>query len=136
MRQCGQAGAELPASDRFSEVAAAGVNGCIPFMSADDVDTANWLRSLDEVEKLAAPIGPNTRIYRRSIPTIAAMRIGFFWRWIDLSLNKLHRANFIEERVPDAILIADSQASYGKTRASRIKLSAPITHAKVTARTK
>jgi len=27
-------------------------NGRIPFMNADDVDTANWLRSLDEVEKL------------------------------------------------------------------------------------
>jgi glyoxylase-like metal-dependent hydrolase (beta-lactamase superfamily II) len=28
-------------------------NGRIPFMNADDVDTANWLRSLAEVEKLA-----------------------------------------------------------------------------------
>jgi len=27
-------------------------NGRIPFMNADDVDTANWLRSLGEVEKL------------------------------------------------------------------------------------
>ena len=27
-------------------------NGRIPFMNADDVDTANWLRSLDTVEKL------------------------------------------------------------------------------------
>jgi glyoxylase-like metal-dependent hydrolase (beta-lactamase superfamily II) len=27
-------------------------NSRIPFMNADDVDTANWLRSLDEVEKL------------------------------------------------------------------------------------
>jgi glyoxylase-like metal-dependent hydrolase (beta-lactamase superfamily II) len=27
-------------------------NGRIPFMNADDVDTANWLRSLDAVEKL------------------------------------------------------------------------------------
>lgn len=27
-------------------------NGRIPFMNADDVDTANWLRSLDKVEKL------------------------------------------------------------------------------------
>ncbi len=27
-------------------------NGRIPFMNADDVDTANWLRSLAEVEKL------------------------------------------------------------------------------------
>jgi glyoxylase-like metal-dependent hydrolase (beta-lactamase superfamily II) len=27
-------------------------NGRIPFMNADDVDTANWLRSLDEVQKL------------------------------------------------------------------------------------
>jgi hypothetical protein len=85
---------------------------------------------------MAAPIGQNTRANRRSTPTIVAMRIGFFWRWSDLSLNKLHRANFIEERIPDAILIADAQESYGKTHASRIKLSAPITHAKVTARTK
>jgi glyoxylase-like metal-dependent hydrolase (beta-lactamase superfamily II) len=28
-------------------------NGRIPFMNADDVDTANWLRSLAEVETLA-----------------------------------------------------------------------------------
>jgi glyoxylase-like metal-dependent hydrolase (beta-lactamase superfamily II) len=28
-------------------------SGRIPFMNADDVDTANWLRSLGEVEKLA-----------------------------------------------------------------------------------
>jgi glyoxylase-like metal-dependent hydrolase (beta-lactamase superfamily II) len=28
-------------------------NGRIPFMNADDVDTVNWLRSLDEVETLA-----------------------------------------------------------------------------------
>lgn len=28
-------------------------NGRIPFMNGDDVDTANWLRSLAEVEKLA-----------------------------------------------------------------------------------
>ena len=28
-------------------------NSRIPFMNADDVDTANWLRSLAEVEKLA-----------------------------------------------------------------------------------
>lgn len=28
-------------------------NGRIPFMNADDVDTANWLKSLAEVEKLA-----------------------------------------------------------------------------------
>ncbi len=27
-------------------------NGRIPFMNADDVDTANWLRGLDEVERL------------------------------------------------------------------------------------
>ena len=28
-------------------------NGRIPFMNSDDVDTANWLQALKEVEKLA-----------------------------------------------------------------------------------
>jgi len=43
-------------------------NGRIPFMNADDVDTANWLRSLGEVEKLDPKIIIPATVGRRATP--------------------------------------------------------------------